>query len=226
MNILAINGSPRKNGSTAQLLQAALQGTAAAGGGMTEMIHLSDYDFQGCRSCYGCKDPVCGCEGLCIRKDAVTPVYESIRDGSVVILGSPVYFHYLSGLMKNFLERLLFPYHTQGADIPENVQIALILTMSQTEENYYKRGYDRTFEAVSDSLRKTFGNCEQLNVYDTYHFIDEDKIRIRSAKEVLKRKEERYRKEFDTEKERAMLLGKQIMEKALKKEERGNGKNG
>ena len=180
MNILAINGSPRKNGSTAQLLEAAIQGAAGAGGRMTGIIHLSEYDFKGCLSCYGCKDPDIGCEGLCIRQDTMTPVYESIRDGAVVFLGSPVYYHYLSGLMKNFLERLLFPYHTQGADIPENVRVALILTMSQTEENYYKRGYDRTFGVIADSLKQTFGNCEQLNIYDTYHFVDDEKIRIRS----------------------------------------------
>ena len=66
MNILAINGSPRKNGSTAQLLEAAIQGAAGAGGRMTGIIHLSEYDFKGCLSCYGGKDPDIGCEGRCL----------------------------------------------------------------------------------------------------------------------------------------------------------------
>jgi multimeric flavodoxin WrbA len=41
MNIIAINGSPRKNGNTATLLEKALEG-AASQGGKTTLVHLYD----------------------------------------------------------------------------------------------------------------------------------------------------------------------------------------
>ena len=54
MNILAINGSPRKKWNTATLLEKALEG-AAAQGATTELVHLYDLDYKGCTSCFACK---------------------------------------------------------------------------------------------------------------------------------------------------------------------------
>ena len=52
MEVIAFNGSPRKAWNTATLLEKALQG-AASKGAVTELIHLYDLDFKGCRSCFG-----------------------------------------------------------------------------------------------------------------------------------------------------------------------------
>ena len=55
MKIYAINGGPRKKHNTAKLLQAALDGAAAAPCAEaveTEMIHLYDLNYNGCVSCF------------------------------------------------------------------------------------------------------------------------------------------------------------------------------
>lgn len=44
MKALFINGSTRKNFNTAQMLQKAMEGSAAAGA-ETEMVDLFDYEF-------------------------------------------------------------------------------------------------------------------------------------------------------------------------------------
>jgi multimeric flavodoxin WrbA len=54
MKIVAFNGSPRKDGNTATLLNKALEG-AAAHGAEIEMIQLYDLNFKGCISCFACK---------------------------------------------------------------------------------------------------------------------------------------------------------------------------
>ncbi len=51
MNVLAINGSPRKNWNTATLLQNTLDG-AESQGAETELVHLYDLDFKGCTSLF------------------------------------------------------------------------------------------------------------------------------------------------------------------------------
>ena len=53
MNIIAVNGSPRKNWNTATLLQKALEG-AEAQGAKTELIHLYEHNYRGCVSCFFC----------------------------------------------------------------------------------------------------------------------------------------------------------------------------
>ena len=67
MYILAINGSPRKTWNTAKLLQSALKGAEDCGAD-TELIHLYDYDFNGCYSCLACK-----------RKDKATDLCSCMR---------------------------------------------------------------------------------------------------------------------------------------------------
>ena len=54
MNILLINGSPRKNMNTATLLEKAAKGARSAGADV-ELVHLYDYEYSGCKSCFACK---------------------------------------------------------------------------------------------------------------------------------------------------------------------------
>jgi len=54
MKVMAINGSPRKEWNTATLLENALEG-AASQGAETELVHLYDLNFKGCKSCFECK---------------------------------------------------------------------------------------------------------------------------------------------------------------------------
>ena len=51
---LFVNGGPRKNKNTAQMLVSAMQGAKDAGV-ETEMAHLYDIDFKGCKSCFACQ---------------------------------------------------------------------------------------------------------------------------------------------------------------------------
>ena len=51
MKVIAINGSPRKKWNTATLLEKALEG-AETEGAETEIIHLYDLNFKGCKSCF------------------------------------------------------------------------------------------------------------------------------------------------------------------------------
>ena len=54
MKVIGLNGSPRKNWNSAQMLEHALKGAAEAGA-ETELIHLIDLNATGCRSCFACK---------------------------------------------------------------------------------------------------------------------------------------------------------------------------
>ena len=56
MKYYAINGSPRKKNNTATVLAKALEGVVAAQpDAQTEMLHLYDYTYKGCISCFECK---------------------------------------------------------------------------------------------------------------------------------------------------------------------------
>ena len=54
MKAMFFNGSPRKNWNTFKMLESAMKG-ASDSGAECELVHLYDYSFKGCMSCFACK---------------------------------------------------------------------------------------------------------------------------------------------------------------------------
>jgi len=179
MKVMAFNGSPRKNWNTATLLQNALEG-AASQGAETELIHLYDLDFKGCISCFACKTNVCECYGRCAPKDGLTPVFGKIERSDAIILGSPIYFGNVSGEMRSFMERLLFPYLMYSEPprslFPGKIKTGFIYTMNTTEEQRMERGYLQLFTHNEMVLKMIFGTSEYICGFDTFQFDDYSKV--------------------------------------------------
>src|SRR5512135_1393038 len=175
MKIMAFNGSPRKKWNTATLLSKALEGAASCGA-KTELIHLYDLDFKGCISCFACKTIGGKSYGKCVVKDDLKPIFRKIEKADAIILGSPIYYGTVTGEMKSFMERLLFPYSTYtdppGTLYPRKIQTGFIYTLNAPEETIKERGYDRYFKANEMTLERVFGYSETLCSYDTYQFDD------------------------------------------------------
>lgn len=99
--ILGINGSARKNGNTAKLLKKVLD-YAKKEGAETEILYLINKNIKPCISCLAednCKYP-------CNIKDDMQEIIDKIRKADCLALGSPTYWYCMSGLMKNFIDRL------------------------------------------------------------------------------------------------------------------------
>jgi multimeric flavodoxin WrbA len=179
MKVMAFNGSPRKKWNTATLLEKALEG-AASQGTKTELIHLYDLNFKGCISCFACKTKGGKSYGRCAVKDDLTPIFKKIEKTDVIILGSPIYFGTVSGEMKSFMERLLFPYSTY-TDPPESlfprkIQTGFIYTMGVTEKMIQELGYIQHFNRHEMILKRIYGASEYMCSFDTYQFDDYSKV--------------------------------------------------
>ena len=195
MKVMAINGSPRKNWNTATLLEKALEG-AASEVAETEIVHLYDLEFKGCTSCFACK--VKGGKNLarCAVKDELTPVLERLEEADAVILGSPIYLGNLTGEMRSFMERYIFPYITYSVDVqtfyPKNIPVGFIYTMNIKEENFDMFCLDKVFELNERLATRIFGYSESLWSTDTYQFDDYSKYlsSIFNPEEKAKRQKE------------------------------------
>lgn len=178
MNVIAINGSPRKKWNTATLLEHALQG-AAQQGAATELVHLYALEYKGCTSCFACKKIGGKSYGRCAMKDGLTPLLKRIAGADALILGSPIYFHTETGEMRSFLERLLFPYvtYTPGyqAIFPRPMPAALIYTMNVSEHRMAELHQDRSVASTRGVMQRVFGTCELLLSTDTCQFDDYSK---------------------------------------------------
>ncbi|MCL5022357.1 MAG: flavodoxin family protein [Nitrospirae bacterium] len=195
MKVMAFNGSPRKTWNTATLLEKVLEG-AASRGARTELIHLYDLNFKGCISCFACKTKGGESYGRCAVKDDLTPVFRKIEEADAIILGSPIYFGTVSGEMRSFMERLLFPYLTYTDPpqslFPRTIKTGFIYTMNTTEEQMAERGYVQHFKLHERILRMMFGVSEYMCSFDTYQFDDYSKVvsdRLDSEKKAQRRME-------------------------------------
>lgn len=178
MKVIAINGSPRKKWNTATLLEKALEG-AASEGAETKIIHLYDLNFKGCTSCFACKLKNGKSYGKCAMKDELTPVLEKLKNADAVILGSPIYLGNLTGEMRSFMERYIFPYLVYSANpvtlYPKNISVGYIYTMGSKEEHFEFFGFNKVIEVNEVIATKIFGYSESLCSTNTYQFDDYSK---------------------------------------------------
>jgi len=201
MNIYAVNSSPRKKWNTATLLQHALDGAAAAGGSdvHTEMIHLYDYVYTGCKSCFLCKQLDGKSYGKCGVKDEITPVLEKLSQADAIIFGSPIYFGDVTGMLRSFEERFLFPFlvYSEGFPslAPKNIRTGFIYTMNVSTDVMDVWGYPPRLKTMEDFVGRTFGKEPQvLYANNTCQFSDYSKYKcdIFSPEEKARYREEHF----------------------------------
>lgn len=173
MKVIAINGSPRKDGNTAILLEKALVG-ALSKKSETEMIHLYDLNYKGCISCFACKKLGGKSYGKCAVKDDLFEVLKKIESADAFILGSPIYLGEVTGEMRSFLERLIFQYLVYDKErsvlVPKAIKTGFIFTMGAPERVIEELGYEKKFKGYEAILKRFFGSSKSLAVTDTLQF--------------------------------------------------------
>ncbi len=208
MKIIAINASPRKEWNTAKLLSYSLEG-ALSKGANTQLIHLYDVDFKGCKSCFSCKKKGSKSLGKCSCKDGLTPILETIEKSDGLILGSPCYLGTPVGAMHSFLERLIYPYVSYDQDITtycnKKMPVGFIYTMNANEERMKNVGFDQPVRHIANILKEHFGYSEWLLVNDTYQF--DDYSQYFASKHDLQAKEKRLNEVFPLECTKAYEMG-------------------
>ena len=211
MQVIGINGSPRKQWNTATLVAKALEG-AAEQGAQTELVHLYDLDFKGCTSCFACKTRGGKSYGCCAMKDDLTPLLEKIATADALVIGSPVYFGSVTGETRSFMERLLFPYLTYtvpyGTLFPKKLATAFIYTMNVPEERSREFGYEYFIKANERYGQMLLGSSESLCAFDTCQVDDYSKVVIESFDPLHKAKRRAEALPLDCQ--RAFDLGKRL----------------
>ena len=100
--ILILNGSPRKNGSTASLIKAFTEGAMEAGNEVRE-DYIHGMDINSCLGCDACMKTHAGC----VQKDeGMAKIYEDLEWCDVIVFASPVYFGYMTAQLKTVIDRM------------------------------------------------------------------------------------------------------------------------
>ena len=107
--IVAIAGSNNKNSRTYQLLNLWLKRMSELDGSLQyEVLLLQNFNLFMCEGCSSCFY-----NGKCVldQKDDMPLLREKLIKSDIVVFASPVYMHNMSGIMKNFIDRMAFESH-------------------------------------------------------------------------------------------------------------------
>lgn len=123
MKVIAINGSPRKDGNTFHALDAIGEEIKAQGIDF-EIIQVGHRMIRGCIACYKCaqnKDGKCS-----IDNDDLNKLIPEIKKADGIILASPVYYSGIAGTMKSFCDRYFFVNGSNGNFMRHKVGAAVV----------------------------------------------------------------------------------------------------
>lgn len=123
MKAIAINGSSRKNGNTAILLELVLKELTAEGID-SELIQLAGHSLKGCTACNQCiekKNRKCA-----VGSDDFNEHFSRMLDADAILLGSPVYFTDVTATMKALIERCGRVARANGGLLKRKVGAAVV----------------------------------------------------------------------------------------------------
>lgn len=110
MNILVVNGSPRPQGNTKQMVNAFKEGAETAGH-CVNVIDVCKKNIKGCLACEYCHTKG---NGACIQDDDMQEVIALLNDADMLVLASPIYYHGISGQLKCVIDRFYGPAYPSG----------------------------------------------------------------------------------------------------------------
>ena len=116
MKVLLINGSPKKDGNTAIMLEE-MVAVFEKEGIETEVIQVGGKDLRGCIACGKCRQL-----GHCVFNDIVAETAQKLAQADGLVIGSPVYYGSANGTLVSFLDRL---FYSNTADLRMKVGAAV-----------------------------------------------------------------------------------------------------
>lgn len=127
--IIFVNASPNKNGNTFRIGEELLQNTTH------DILQMSDYRV----SQYGNVS----------NDDQINDIFKVIEDKDIIVMGTPIYWYTVGGLLKTFIDRL---YLLPEADVLKGKKLYFFAQGSAPDE-----GTVRTIEHLANRMAELMG---------------------------------------------------------------------
>ena len=153
MKVLAVNGSPRREGNTHKMIMKVFEALETEGL-ETELVHVGGKVIRGCLSCYKCierKDRRCA-----TGNDIFNDIFEKMLDADGMLLASPTYFADITPELKAVIDRAGFVSRVNGQLFRHKVGAAIISLRRGGGVHAY------------DSINHLFQICGMFIVGSTY----------------------------------------------------------
>ena len=131
MKMMIVNGSPRAEGNTSELVRQFLKNVGNRAD--VEEVRIFGMDISGCRNCGACQKATLGTH--CAVKDDMTGLYQKFLSSDVIVFASPIYMWQFTPCTLAFLNRLHCLFRSDHSyNAMEGKKIALLVTLGAEEE--------------------------------------------------------------------------------------------
>lgn len=161
MKIVAVIGSPHKNGPSSLITQEILRGAKDAGHSAV-IYRINEMDVKGCQACGFCKANYKDCR----LNDDLKPYWNDLHECDVLIVSSPNYCSYVTGPMMTYMNRhycLIMPDGTTTVKKPK--ELIGVFSQGQDQVNLYLDHYEeylRDFEARNMKLKDIIIHTKEM----------------------------------------------------------------
>ncbi len=168
--VLIINGSPRKNGYTKEMIDTFVENANAE----IEVFDCHTKNFSPCIDCRYCEKNF-----KCVLQDDMKIVYEKMADADILIFATPVYFYSVSSQIKKMIDRLqvYFFKHIKKENGDVKPKEGYIFSVGGA------KGYTDQFKGVEVVIHGAMKNlnCE---LKETYYITGSDNISEESLNSI------------------------------------------
>lgn len=147
MNIIILQGSPNRDGSTALMADEFARGARSAGHAV-ERVDVAALDIAPCTGCVACGYGA----RSCVQEDDMGPLIEKILAADVLVLATPLYYYGMTAQLKAVIDR----FCSVNSDISARRLGAVLLTVAWNADGW-------TFDALEAHYETL---CRYLSMRD------------------------------------------------------------
>lgn len=136
--VIIFQGSPRKKGTTAALLEAVAEGAKSKGAEVLE-YDLNNKELRGCQGCRSCRREDAE---ACVQNDYFKPMYKELKEADGVVLGAPIYMGSITAQAWILINRL---YPAMGTNFQPRFpgkNFVLAITQGNSNAEAFKPAMD------------------------------------------------------------------------------------
>ena len=132
MNTLILQGSPRKDGNTAALLNNFIEGLMESKNASIARYDLVDLEIHPCTACDMCRTDD---ELYCKYNDGMQSIYKDFINSDLLVLATPIYWWSVSSFLKLVIDRLYGLNPEKNPEFFKNKKLILIMSYYDQDPN-------------------------------------------------------------------------------------------
>lgn len=154
-----------------------------------KLISLDNKNIKYCIGCSSCC--INELENYCVIKDDMQEIYKDIQKADKIVIASPIYMNFITGVLKNVIDRLN-PYASHS-ELLKNKKVYLILTgqLDEEENEEIAKNIKEYFDGLAEFMEFEFCFLKYLSSGDvetvddvTKNNKDYDRIIVELKKEI------------------------------------------